>query len=101
MSSSSITYLYVDVHSVSTTKNSTPLSMFVPSAEKYAESLVFCLGRRSNRKRGSRVLVTPHWGHELERIMVGLLPAGMIESVTIKTMRALKERFDNDLKRTE
>jgi len=95
LSSSNITFLYIDVHAVSTPGNKAPISKTSPSAETYARSLVFALGQRKYQGRGGAgVLVTPYWGHKMERVMVGLIPKGMVERITIGKMKALADRRD-------
>jgi len=101
MTSSNVRYLYIDLQGVSTPKNGSPISVIVPSAEHFAKSLVFSLGRRRNRNRGSDIFVTPYWGHKLTGIIFALIPRGIAENMLIKIMRRLKEQFDKQAKRQD
>jgi len=101
MTSSNLVHLYIDVLSVATGGNKTPESAFVPSATKFAESLVFSIGRRANRKRGSDVFVTPYWGHAVQRFMIGFMPLRVVEKFVIKSVTEVKERIEKDRKRGE
>jgi len=107
MTSSNLVFLYVNVHAVSTTGNETPETFVVPSASKYARSLVFELGRRKHQGKGGRggrggsnVLVTPYLGHRLERIMLACIPARKIEEFSIKRVLQTKALLVQKYKRT-
>ena len=108
MTSSALTFLYVDVHAVSTAGNSTPESIVVPSADKFSRSLLFEIGRRKHQGKGGRggrggthVLVTPYWGHQLERMMLAVIPGSKIEEITIKRVNETKVMLEEKYKRTE
>lgn len=98
MTSSTLTFLYIDIHTVSTPANNMPISTFVPSASHFAESLIFAIGQRKHQGKkgrggrgGAHVLVTPYWAHKLERVMIGLVPRGMVEKLTIGKMKNIRD----------
>jgi len=108
MTSSTLTFLYVDVHAVSTAGNSTPESIVVPSADKFARSLLFEIGRRKHQGKdgrggrgGAHVIVTPYWGHGLERMMLAVIPASTIEQFAVKRTNETKAMLEEKYKRTE
>ena len=108
MTSSTLTHLYIDVHSVSTPNSSKPITTNSPSADKYARVLVFELGRRRHQGKNGRggrggagSLVTPYWVHKLARMMLAILPASKIEELAVQTVTKTKIMLEQKCKRTE
>jgi len=101
MTSSNVCHLYIDTHAVATPDSHMPESTFVPSPSTFAESLVYSLGMRSNRKRGGDVLITPYWAHELQGYSMMLVPKQKLQKLLIDTMVDKKTKQDNLKKRSD
>jgi hypothetical protein len=49
----------------------------------------------------ARTLVTPYWGHKLERMLVGLLPRGLVEGIARRRMKEVMDARERKNKRTD